>query len=404
MNREDFSIFQNFEKEHNKKLIYLDNAASSLTPDSVVDAMSLYYKNFRSNIDRSFGITSDRASFLYESTRKNTASFLNVSEDEIIFTSGSTDSFNKAFLMLENFLDLSQDDTVLVGESEHHSVLMPILNLQKKKKFKIDKIILDENYKVDIVDFKNKLQTNVKIVFLQHVSNITGSINDLKEIVSICKKQNIIIVSDGSQMVGHRKVDLKEMGVDVYFFSGHKMLAPTGTGVLYVKKSLLSKLEPVFLGGGTVKEISETDFILRGDIKKYEPGTQNIGGVIGFGTAISYLEKIGLEKIEKEINSLTYYLLESLRKLSFIKIYTSSDIKENIGIVSFTLLGIHSHDVSFLLNEKGIMTRSGFFCSEVFVKKMTKDSLIRISLAFYNKEEDIDSLIENLKEIKNRLS
>jgi cysteine desulfurase/selenocysteine lyase len=281
---------------------------------------------------------------------------------------------------------------------------MPILNLQKKKKFKVDKIILDENYKVDIIDFKNKLKTNVKIVVLQHVSNITGSINNLKEIVSICNEKNILIVSDGSQMIGHRKVDLKDIGVDVYFFSGHKMLAPTGTGVLYIKKSLLSKLDPIFFGGGTVKEISETDFILRGDIKKYEPGTQNIAGVIGLGAAISYLEKIGLEKIEKEINSLTFYLLESLRKLDFVKIYTVSDIEKNIGIVSFTLFGVHSHDVSFILNEKGIMTRSGFFCSEVFVKKITNDSLIRISLAFYNKKEDIDFLITSLKEIKKRFN
>lgn len=395
MNKEDFKIFKN-----HKDLIYLDNAAASQTPSIVVEKMVDYYTNYRSNIDRGEYKIAERATAEYDSVRQKVAKFIYAENDEIIFTSGATDSSNKLILMLEKLFENSaydsniQKDEIVISRAAHHSDIVPLQEYAKRKGFKV--LYGDQNI-------------SEKTLIVSHVlvSNITGEIFDVKETFAKSKKFKAFTICDATAAVGHMIVNVKELGADSLYFSAHKMCGPTGVGVLYIRRDMLRSMEPAAYGGGMVWEVTECKSSYRSDVKKFEAGTSNIAGVIGLGAAIDYLENIGLENIHKYIQDLTSYTLKKLEALEAqkkIKVFASRVINKNIGIVSFEVYKksgevIHSHDVAQVLGDASIAVRAGHHCSKLLINELSVESLTRVSLYFYNTKNDVDMLINTLEKV-----
>lgn len=398
--KQDFSIFKNFKDKYGKELIYLDSAASSLTPDAVVEKISEYYTEYRSNIDRSEFVLGQLASSEYENSRKVVASFIGAEDSEIIFTSGATDSYNKLLRMLIPYIDLSKGDTVLVSESEHHAVLVATRELLEPIGVKIIYITKDAGGRISTGEFEKLLEQRPKLVTVGHANNITGTVEDLGSLFRLARGAGAFCISDASQTAGHMDIDVEKLHVDALFFSAHKMCGPTGTGVLYIKESVMDKLSPAVYGGGIVSSVSESEINFRTDVKRFEAGTQNISGVIGLGKAVEYMESIGIGNINKHTLELHSYAFNKLQELSFIKIAGSAEVTSvNSGIISFSVDGVHSHDVAHMLGESGVAVRSGYHCSEIYSRKLSEVPLLRISFYLYNTKSDIDFLVLGLSRI-----
>ena len=389
MNREDFPLLK-------EEIIYFDNGATGLKPKCVIDKMVDYYTNYPANAHRGDYDLSYKVDREYESTRELVKDFINAQYlEEIIFTSGATESLN----MITNgfFANLLEPgDEVLITTSEHASNVLPWFNLANKKGIKISYIPLDNNYYVTIDNLKRVIKPETKVISIAGITNVIGDIRPIKEICKLAHENNIFVVVDGAQMVPHMKVDVQDLDVDFLAFSAHKMCGPTGVGVLYGKKELLEHLEPTILGGGMNESFDNPSEVILSELPtRLEAGTRNIAGVIGFGEAIKYLNKIGTDNIHKQEISLRKYLIDKLLPLKYIDII---NIESDSGIVTFNVSGVFSQDVAYYLNKYNICVRAGNHCAKILKSSVGVNNTVRVSLYFYNTFEEIDSLVELLSD------
>ena len=389
MNREDFPILK-------EEVIYFDNGATSLKPKCVIDKMVDYYTNYPASVHRGDYDLSYKVDQEYEEARELVKDFIHAQAlEEIIFTSGTTESLN---MIADGFFAnlLEPEDEILLTSSEHASNVLPWFRLAKKIGVKINYIPLDSNYYVTIENVKKMITPNTKVISLAGITNVIGDIRPIKEISTLAHENNIFVVLDGAQMVPHMKVDVQDLGVDFLAFSAHKMCGPTGVGVLYGKKELLEHLEPTLLGGGMNESFDTPEEVYLKELpSRLEAGTRNISGVIGFGEAIKYLNKIGMDNIHKRELDLRNYLIDKLLPMKHIDII---NIESDSGIVAFNVSGIFSQDVAYYLNKYNICVRAGNHCAKILKSSVGVNNTVRISLYFYNTFEEIDNLVELLSD------
>lgn len=391
MYREDFPML-------NEDIIYLDNGATSLKPKCVIDKMTEYYEKYSANAHRGDYDISFKVDVEYEKAREEVKNFINArSKEEVVFTSGATDSLN---MIANGFFGnlLEPDDEILITTSEHASNVMPWFRLSKDNGAIVNFIPLDESLHVTMDNVKKSITPNTKVIALAGITNVVGDIRPIKEITKLAHEHDIFVVVDGAQSVPHIKTDVQDLDIDFLTFSGHKMLGPTGVGVLYGKKELLEELEPVNLGGGMNESFDTVDTMYFKDLPtRLEAGTPNIAGVIGLGEAIKYINKIGIDKIHERELHLRDYLIEKLMPLSHIDII---NLEADSGIVAFNVDGIFSQDVAYFLNKYNICVRAGNHCAKVLKEDLLVKNTCRVSFYLYNTEKEIDKLIEVLKESK----
>ena len=393
MNREDFTIL------NDGKMVYFDNGATTLKPDCVRDKVMDYYNEYTSSIHRGDYKNSLKVSDMYEDGRSVIANFINANHSsEIVFTSGTTDSLNK--IVFGYFRHhLKSGDEVLITETEHASNVLPWFMLVKELGIKVNYIPLNENNEVTIDNLNKVITDKTKVVSIAHITNVIGDIRDIKEIAKVCHKHNILLVVDAAQSIAHTKIDVKDMDIDFMAFSGHKIYGPTGIGVLYGKFNLLKDLVPTSYGGGMNAIFNKDGYVELKDLPdRLEAGTPNIEGVLGLAEAIKYVDKMGLDKIQEYEKELRKYLVDRLSELDFIKIYNKNN---EAAIIAFNIDGVFSQDAAIYLDKYNICVRAGNHCA-----KLTKDvfdvaNTVRISLSFYNTKEEIDLLINVLKNSKN---
>ena len=395
--REDFPILKR--KIKNNDLIFFDNGATTQKPIQVIDAISDYYKNYNSNIHRSVYTLGDESEKIYEESKHLVKEFINAnSHEEIIYTSGTTESMNFIARIIEQ--DVEDGDEIILTYMEHHANLVPWQQLAIRKNLTLRFLDLDELGRININQLKELINDKTKIVSICHASNVLGNINPVYEIGSMLKDKNIYFVVDAAQSVPHMNIDVDKMNCDFLAFSAHKMCGPTGIGVLYGKKNLLEKFDPVEFGGGMIGVVEEklSTWAILPD--KFEAGTPLLAEAAGLGATIKYLEDIGLENIKSYTKELTKYLYDELSKISNIKIYGTNEICDRVSLVSFNLEGVHPHDLTSFLDEKGICIRAGHQCTQPLLGKLGAYSVARASLYFYNTKEEIDFFIQVLKETK----
>lgn len=392
-NKKDFPIF-----EKNRNLVYLDSAATSQKPRIVIESLKNFYENENANIHRGIYDLSELATRKYEESRKKIAEFINSEEKEIIFTKNTTESLNLLAYTIKNLVKEGKDE-ILLTEMEHHSNLVPWQQLADREKMKLKFIPITGNYELDYKEAERLINNKTILISLTHVSNVFGTINDIKKIINFAKKNQALTIIDAAQSIAHKKIDVKYLGCDFLVFSSHKMFGPFGVGVLYGKKELLEKFSPFLFGGGMIDSVSYEKSTFKEIPGKFEAGTQNISGVIALKEAINYIEEIGLNKIEKHEKNILKYALDELNKLEGIEIYNPG-VQNSSSIVSFNLKNIHPHDVASILNDDNIAIRAGHHCCMPLMKKFGIPGTCRISFSIYNDKEDIDKLIGSLKKVQ----
>ena len=378
-------------------LIYLDNASTTHKPLNVIDCVNNVYAEANANVHRAIYNLGDKSTRLYEDSRKKVSQFINAnSPKEVIFTSGATESLNLLAYSLSH--DLNEDDEILITEMEHHSNIVPWQIIAKKTKAKIRSIPLLENGELDLSESDSLFNQKTKIVSVTHMSNVLGTINPLKRLSNLAHKIGAKFIVDGAQGVPHMKVDLKQIDCDFYVFSGHKMLGPTGIGVLWGKYELLNDMEPFLGGGEMINSVTLEESTWNEVPYKFEAGTPNFVQAIGLGEAINYLEYLGMKSIENHERELTKLALEELNKVENIKLHGSAENRG--GVISFTLRDIHSLDLAQFLNEDNIAIRVGHHCAQPLLKKLGETSTARISFYLYNDDSDIIKLCKTLKKVQ----
>ena len=396
--KQDFPIFN--QKINDETLVYLDNAATSQIPKFVEEKVRDFNEKERANVHRGVHTLGLRATNQYESSRQKVANFIGANNaKEVIFTSGCTDSLN---LVAASFgeQNIQAGDEILVSIMEHHSNLLPWQQLAKRKQAKLNFIEINSDGLLDIENLKSKISSKTRIVALTHVSNVLGTINPIKELTDLAHEKGAIVVVDGAQAVGHFPIDVAQLNVDFYAFSGHKMFAPTGIGVLYGKKDLLDKMPPYRLGGEMIANVTREGATWAEVPYKFEAGTPNIAGAIGLGAAIDYLQSLDFELIQKHEQELTSYALEKLKNVSGLTIYGPQKSNGRIGVISFNLKNIHPHDLATALDLDGIEVRAGHHCAQPLMASLNTESTVRASLSIYNTKDDIDKLVSSLHEAK----
>lgn len=397
--RNDFPILK--KKINDEKLIYLDNAATVQMPKEVLTACDTFYHDAYSNVHRSSHTLAIKATQIYETVRKKVQKFINAADtSEIIFTSGCTASLNLVALSWgESFI--SAGDEIVITAMEHHSNLIPWQQLALRKKAKLKFIELTPDGRLDMNDAVQKITSKTKLVAAVHVSNVLGVINPIKKLASLAHKVGAIMVVDGAQAVGHIPIDVQQLEADFYAFSGHKMIAPTGVGVLYGRKYLLEKMTPIMYGGEMIENVSRFTSSWAEIPFKFEAGTPNIAGVRGLGAAIDYLNKISFQTITEYEQELTDYALNALNKITALTIYGPLTSKERLPIFSFNLDKIHAHDLATILDAEGVEVRAGHHCAEPLMTDLGVIATVRASLYIYNTEKDIDILVEAIEKARN---
>jgi cysteine desulfurase/selenocysteine lyase len=396
--KKDFPILDR--KINGKCLVYLDNAATSQKPIQVINKIKEFYLNNNENIHRGMSTLSEEATEMYEKTRENVAKFINASKDEIIFTKNTTESINLA--VYSYFYDLiKKNDVILLTEMEHHSNLIPWQILAKKNNAELDYLKMNNEGRINLDELEDKLKNkNVKVLAVCHASNVLGTINPIKEISRLTKKYDCLLVIDGAQAIPHMKVDVNDLGCDFYAFSAHKMLGPTGVGVLFVKNRILKEMKPFITGGGIIKEVTKNNTEFIDGVERFEAGTPNIADVIAFNSALEYLNKINLDNIEKYENELLEYALNKLIKINNLEIYGPKNSKNKVGVIAFNIKGIHAHDVATILDDEGIAIRAGQHCAMPLHNALKINASARISFYFYNTKQDIDKLVNAILKAK----
>ena len=389
--REDFPILDR--KVNNTDLVYFDNAATSQTPIQVIDAISDYYKKFNSNIHRGLHSLSADATSQYEESRTKVREHFGVSENhEIIFTSGTTHGINIVSSGLQSIL--TQDDEIIISAMEHHSNIVPWQMLCEKTGATMKVIPINNNGTLDIDEYKSMLNSKVKFVFVNHVSNTLGTINPIELIIELAHKNNSQVLIDGAQGAAHLKINLNELNVDYYVASAHKLCGPTGVGFLYGKSELLNSL-PAYQGGGEMISNVTFEKTEYADLPhKFEAGTPNIAGVIAFGVALDYMNSIGFDNIENHEKELLDYATENLNKIDGIKIY--GDNNQKISVISFNIGDHHPSDIGSILDQFGIAVRTGQHCTQPIMDFYKIPGTVRASFSFYNTKSEIDLFIDAL--------
>ncbi|MEK6823668.1 MAG: SufS family cysteine desulfurase [Nanoarchaeota archaeon] len=386
--KKDFPIFEN-----NPDLIYLDNAANTQIPKQVINSIKEFYETENANINRGFYNLSINATKKYEQARKIIAKFINAKPEEIIFTFGTTDAINKLARTLPKLFNKKNE--IVLSEMEHHSNLIPWQEAAKEFSMKL-KFIPVKNFELDYDTAKKLINKNTAIVSITHVSNALGTINNIKKIIKLAKKNGALVVIDAAQSISRIKINVKKLGCDFLVFSGHKIYSPFGIGVLYGKKFLLEKIQPFNFGGNMIEKSELFQTTYTNPPRKFEAGTQNIAGAIALGESIKYLENLNIGNYEKK---LTNYAIKKLREIKNLIIYSAKSDK-NASLISFNLDGIHPHDVASILNEENIAIRAGHHCCMPLMSKLGISGTCRISFGIYNSKEDINKLINGLKKVQ----
>ena len=394
--RNDFPIFK--KKINGKELVYLDNASTTQKPYSVIDSITDFYTNYNSNIHRAVYQLAEEATALYEQSREKIANFIKVRPEEIIFTRNTTESIN---LIAHSWArtNLKKDDGIAITELEHHSNIVPWQILSQEIGTRLEYVGIDENGFLDLDHLDDLISSKkVKLVSLSHMSNVLGTIVPIERIIKTAHENDIPVLVDGAQSVPHMLVNVKNMDCDFLVFSAHKMLGPTGVGVLYAKKEFLEKMRPFMGGGDMIKEVFKFHTNYNEVPYKFEAGTPNIADVVGFGAAIDYLEKIGMDNVRKHEIDLTKYALESIQSINYLTIYGPRDPNYRGGVISFNIADIHPHDLATIMNDHGIAIRSGHHCAQVLMQRLDVPATSRASFYIYNTKEEIDKFVNAIKE------
>ncbi|HSF51693.1 MAG TPA: cysteine desulfurase [Nitrososphaeraceae archaeon] len=393
--RKDFPILSR--TINGKRLVYFDNAATTQKPFSVINAISDYYASYNANIHRAVYQIAEEATDAYEMTRDKVCKFINAhSREEIIFTRNATEAINLVAYSWGRKA-IGKGDTIILSELEHHSNIVPWQMLCKEKKAKIEYLNVDNNGNLDLSKLESYVQqNNVKLISLCHMSNALGNIIPIESMIKYAHSFGIPFFVDGAQSVPHIRTDVTELDCDFLAFSGHKMLGPTGVGVLYAKKEILECMNPFIGGGDMIREVHKYETTYNDLPYKYEGGTPNIADVIGFSHALDYLNKIGMDNIRRHELELTRYALECLSSLKGMKLYGDHNLSSRGGIISFNLGDIHPHDLATILNDHGIAIRSGHHCAQILMEKLDVSATSRASFYIYNTREEINIFINAL--------
>ena len=391
----DFPIFKR--KINGKRLIYLDSTATSQKPIQVLDVIYDFYSKVNSNVHRGIYRLSEEATEAYEKSREKVRKFINAASiREVVFTKGATESLNMV-AMSWGLQNIKKDDNIVLTIMEHHSNMLPWRRVARLKKAKVYYIPITSDGFLDL-SYLDKIK-DAQVLAVTHVSNVLGTINPIRELAKWIHEKGGIIVVDGAQSTPHMPVDIKQLNVDFFAFSGHKMLGPTGIGVLYGREKILEETEPFLLGGEMIKKVSMNDEEWSDLPWKFEAGTPNFVGAVALGMAIDYLKSLGMSWVRKHEKKLTKYAIELLSKIPSIKIYGPLDVNYRGGVVSFTMNNVHPHDIATLLDEDGIAIRSGHHCAQPLHEYLGVAATARASFYIYNWEEDIEALYSSLLKI-----
>ena len=391
--RKDFPIFKSTD------CVYLDNAATSHRPQSVIDAVSDFYTHANANPLRGLYDLSMKATERYESARKKVAAFIGAkSADEIIFTRNTTESINLASYSYGDVVN--EGDEIVISVMEHHSNLLPWQRLAKEKKARLVFMEPDEFGVISEKEIEEKIGEKAKIVAIAQVSNVMGVRNPVEKIIDRAHKMGAVVLVDGAQSVPHMKVNVTELDADMFAFSSHKMMGPMGIGVLYVKKSIMENMKPFLMGGEMIEYVTREDATFAELPHKFEAGTVNAADAYGLDAAIDYLNNVGYDYIEKKDTELVSRIMDGMKKMGHITIYGSPNPSEHNGIVTFNVEGVHPHDVSSILNEDGVCIRAGHHCAQPLMQFLNVGSTARASVYFYNTEKEIDRFLDCLSKVR----
>ncbi|OGY28053.1 MAG: hypothetical protein A3F33_01690 [Candidatus Woykebacteria bacterium RIFCSPHIGHO2_12_FULL_43_10] len=396
--RKDFPILKRLVNGY--PLAYLDNAATSQKPEQVIKSLVNYYQNYNANIHRGVYTLSEEATKAYEDVRKKVKKFLNAGGDyEVIFTKNTTESINVVAWSYSSAY-FKEGDEVLLTQMEHHSNIVPwFMSTQETRSKVVFASVTDEGI-LDLADFEKKLNPRTKFVSLTHVSNVLGTANPIKKVAALAHEKGIPVLIDGAQSVPHMRVNLSDLKPDFFAFSAHKMLGPLGVGVLVAKKDFLEKMEPVYGGGDMISEVTEAGAKWNVLPWKFEAGTPNVAGVIGLGTAIDYLEKVGLDSINEYEQSLVEYYITKLSKIDNLRILGPTEPDKRNSLVSFTLDGVHPHDLATILDQYGVAVRAGHHCAQPLHRRLGISASSRVSFYLYNTKDEIDRLVIGIEKAK----
>jgi len=397
--RKDFPILGR--KIRDKPLVYFDNAATTQKPLSVIDAIRDYYMNYNSNIHRAVHQMAEEATHAYETTRQKVARFINSrSTDEIIFTRNATEAINLVSHAWGQD-NIRRDDRIVITELEHHSNIVPWQVLCNQTRASLDYIEVDDGGCLDMDSYEKTLRNRkTRLISISEVSNVLGTIVPIREIVKKAHAKDIPVLVDAAQSVPHMPVDVQATDCDFMVFSAHKMLGPTGVGILYVKREILEELQPFISGGDMIKEVHKYETVYNDLPYKFEAGTPNIADVIGFGAAMDYLNRLGMDKVRDHEIELTKYAMDAMKDIRGMTLYGPLDAKNKGGVISFNLGDIHPHDLATILNDHGIAIRSGHHCAQVLMEKFDLSATSRASFYIYNTIEEVDKFINALNDAR----
>ena len=389
-------IKKDFPLLENENITYLDSGATTQKPIQVIKAVEEFYQKYNANPHRGAYSLSVEATEQYENTRTKIAKFINAKHrEEIIFSKNATESLN--LIAYSYGLDnLKKDNEVVISIMEHHSNLVPWQKITKQTGSKLNYMYINENYEITDEEIESKITDKTKIVGITHVSNVLGTINNVKKIIKYAHKKGAIVIVDASQSIPHMKIDVQDLDADFLVFSGHKMLAPLGIGVLYGKREILNKMTPFLMGGDMIEYVYEQETTFAPLPNKFEAGTQNVEGVIGLGAAIDYIENLGYDKIQAIEHEVISYARRELSKLDYLTLYTTPNEENHSSVISFNIKGVHPHDVASILDSEGVCVRSGNHCAQPLMRFLGIDSTCRASFYIYNTKEDIDKLVKAL--------
>lgn len=386
------------------RLVYLDSAATTQKPNIVIESLKNYYENINANPHRGAYHLSVESTKSYEEARNKVKSFINAkTSKEVIFTKNATEAFN---LLASSYgmSNVESGDEIVISIAEHHSNLIPWQRVAKVKGASLKYMYTNEFGELTLEEIKSKITDKTKIVSVTQVSNALGTINNVKEIIDYAHSKGAIVIIDAAQSIPHMKVDVQELNADFLVFSGHKLLAPMGIGVLFGSQELLEEMPPFMLGGDMVEYVYEQEASFDELPFKFEGGTQNVEAAIGLGVAIDYLEEIGMDTVSKIENELISYAIDEIKKLSYVTVYGPEKIENRSGVISFAIDGVHPHDVASIFDSHGVAIRSGNHCAQPLMRYMGINSTCRASFYLYNKKEDVDKLIEVIKSTYNMFS
>ena len=397
--RKDFPVL-NRRVRDDKQLVYLDNAATTQKPNQVIDAITDYYQNHNSNIHRAVHALAEESTEAFEVTRDKIAKFLNIqNREEIVFVRGTTEAINLISYAWGRD-NVEKGDIVVTTEYEHHSNIVPWQLLTQETGAELKYINIDDNGELMLEQLDEYLATGkVKLVAISHVSNVLGTITDIQKVIKKCKDVGAKILIDGAQAVPHMKVDIGKLDCDFYAFSAHKMLGPTGVGILWARKEILENMKPFHGGGDMIREVHKYETTWNDLPYKFEAGTPNVADVICFAAAIDYLTKIGMDNVRSHEVELTKYALEKMSNVKGLTIYGPKDPQKASGVISFNFNDVHPHDVATIIDKNGVAIRSGHHCAQVLMEKLNVAATNRASFYIYTTKEEVDTLIDSLEQV-----